>query len=191
MNKYNSEEIPDLETRESTDPEIETGKVYFDVSESQYAIDLPAHRRFIGSLLQAAGEQEAELSISLISDHAIQELNQQYRGCDKPTDVLSFSLREGDPVGQIYALGDIVISIDTAQSQAETYGHSLTDEINELLFHGFIHLLGYEHDGEGSQEWHETEKVLRNELKRNGSLIVPKGLIPTNHPTLKGEKTDV
>ncbi len=180
----------DLETSDLSDSDSTSVKVYFDVTENRYEIDLPAHQQFIDSLLQAAGEQEAELSISIISDDAIQELNQQYRGIDKPTDVLSFSLREGDPVGQIYALGDIVISIDTAQHQAEAYDHCLTDEINELLFHGFVHLLGHDHDGEGGQEWQETELRLKNELKRIGSIIIPKGLNPVNYPDLKGGMTD-
>jgi probable rRNA maturation factor len=190
MTKNNPEELSlDLETNEHPDSALV--KVYFDVQETRLEIDLPAHQRFIDYLLQAAGEQEAELSISFISDEAIQQLNQQYRGLDKPTDVLSFSLREGDPVGQIYALGDIVISLDTAQRQAESFGHSLTDEINELLFHGFIHLLGHDHDGVGSQEWQETESSLKNDLKRIGSIIEPKGLNMVNHPDSKGGMTDV
>ena len=116
---------------------------------------------------QATGETDAELSVSFIGDDAIRELNHQYRGIDRPTDVLSFSLREGETVGQQYPLGDIVISLDTAKRQAESFGNQLEEEINELIFHGFLHLLGYDHDGENNREWHSMEVQTIDEFNQN------------------------
>lgn len=84
----------------------------------------------------------------LTNDQQIAELNRRYRSIDGPTDVLSFSLVEGeefiDP-SSIKALGDIVISIDYAERQAAEQGHSLEYELDVLLAHGLLHLLGYNH----------------------------------------------
>jgi probable rRNA maturation factor len=86
-----------------------------------------------------------EVSIGLISDAEIQELNATWRGKDQPTDVLSFA--QFDPPFPVWAptLGDVVISLETAQRQANTAGHSLSDELVVLLTHGLLHLLGLDH----------------------------------------------
>ena len=77
----------------------------------------------------------------------MRKLNHAWRGRDKTTDVLSFSLREG-PFADIRTnmLGDIVISVPTARRQARAAGHALTREIEHLLVHGLVHLLGYDHE---------------------------------------------
>ncbi len=84
----------------------------------------------------------------LTDDEHITSLNSRYRGIEGPTDVLSFSLIEGeefiDP-SSIKALGDVVISIDYAERQADEQGHSLEHELDVLLAHGLLHLLGYDH----------------------------------------------
>ena len=111
--------------------------------------------RIIRSVCKAIAEKEeldaSELSISLVDHEEIQELNRRYRGIDRITDVLSFSLLEGDeqeiwdedsPV----ALGDIVISWPVMLAQAEEYGHSVTRELAFLTAHGFYHLLGFDHE---------------------------------------------
>ena len=89
-----------------------------------------------------------EVSILLTDDEQIAALNSHYRSIDGPTDVLSFSLIEGeefiDP-STIKALGDVVISIDYAGRQAAEQGHSLEHELDVLLAHGLLHLLGYDH----------------------------------------------
>jgi probable rRNA maturation factor len=108
-------------------------------------------------LKHAAGEEgisgEVEVSVTFMSDDEITKVNAEYRGIDKPTDVISFALEEmsegevaivaeqGIPV----ALGDIIISVETAERQAEEYGHDLNREIGFLALHGFLHLLGYDH----------------------------------------------
>ena len=107
-------------------------------------------------LMRAAGLDECELSLTLTSDRAIRRLNRDFRGIDTPTDVLSFSQieqagsappdprdvknRPGLPVG------DVVISIDTALCQAREYGVSTPARLRRLLVHGFLHLIGYDHE---------------------------------------------
>jgi len=77
-------------------------------------------------------------------------MNRKYRGIDKPTDVLSFSLQEGavksPKVESIKLLGDIIISVETAQRQADILNHSMERELTVLLIHGLLHLTGYDHE---------------------------------------------
>ncbi len=98
--------------------------------------------------LENLGErEESELSIVLTDDSAIWELNRQYRGVDRPTDVLSFSQREGEDPGMIpEVLGDVVISLDRVHEQAREYGHSFERELGFLVVHGILHLLGWDHE---------------------------------------------
>lgn len=96
--------------------------------------------------------EETEVDVTIVDDEEIHELNRQYRGMDKPTDVLSFALDEGEedepeliggPEEHLY--GDIIISAETALRQAEEYGHGLEREMTYLAVHGMFHLLGYDH----------------------------------------------
>jgi probable rRNA maturation factor len=102
---------------------------------------------------------DAELAVLLCDDAEIHELNRQWRGKDRPTDVLSFSQEEGDDVlfvgdddGPGRVLGDIVISVETAARQAEAGGWTLEEESVRLLLHGLLHLLGYDHEDGGAEE---------------------------------------
>nr|WP_225941883.1 rRNA maturation RNase YbeY [Sporosarcina limicola] len=112
----------------------------------------------IRELLNHTAKEEAldgdlEVSITFMTDSEIQEVNAQYRGKDVPTDVISFALEEmteGEvaivaEVGMPTVLGDIIISVDTANRQAAEYGHDFKREIGFLSLHGFLHLLGYDH----------------------------------------------
>ncbi|MFN3599206.1 MAG: rRNA maturation RNase YbeY [Aquificaceae bacterium] len=101
-------------------------------------------KAIVESLLNLQGMQGIEISVYLTGDQVIRELNKNYRGKDKATDVLSFILDE--PAGKYHLLGEIVISLDTAERQAKDLGHSLEEEIKRLLVHGFVHLLGYHHE---------------------------------------------
>lgn len=122
-------------------------------------------------LLQKAGEAEGitegEVALTFVNDEAIHELNREYRGIDRPTDVLSFAmnesldeeldivyeLEEGEELDELTdVLGDIVISVERAQAQSEDYGHSLEREIGFLVVHGFLHLLGYDHQDTASEK---------------------------------------
>jgi probable rRNA maturation factor len=92
-----------------------------------------------------------EVDITIVDDEEIHQLNRDYRGVDRPTDVLSFALDEDDEdepellEGQLHLLGDIIISAETATRQAEEFGHGLEREIVYLAVHGLLHLLGYDH----------------------------------------------
>jgi probable rRNA maturation factor len=97
-------------------------------------------------MLKALNYANAQLSVLLCDDTVICELNQRYRQEECPTDVLSFSMLEGERIqGASSVLGDIVISIPTAARQAIAHEHALLDEINLLLAHGLLHLLGFDH----------------------------------------------
>ncbi len=93
----------------------------------------------------------AELSIMLSDDATVRDLNRRYRDTDAPTDVLSFAQSEGDAFAQpddagTRMLGDVIISVDTARSQAAEYAVTLQDEVAHLLVHGILHILGYDHE---------------------------------------------
>jgi len=96
--------------------------------------------------LKMHDSEACEVSILLENDGAIQSLNRQYCDIDAPTDVLAFAMREGaeEPLNPDL-LGDLVISVPTAQRQATTHNHSLEVELALLTVHGILHLLGYDH----------------------------------------------
>lgn len=88
----------------------------------------------------------ADLSLNLMNDNEIHELNLQYRGIDRPTDVLSFESGEIDPETGSKYLGDIAISYDRVLAQSADAGHPVESEMQLLIIHGILHLLGYDHD---------------------------------------------
>ncbi|MCW7493094.1 rRNA maturation RNase YbeY [Leptospira sp. 2 VSF19] len=90
--------------------------------------------------------QSLELSILLVDDRLMKEINLERRGLNKTTDVLSFPLYSEFPPIPIQILGEVVISMDTCQKQAKEIGHSLIDEFYRLLVHGILHLFGYDHE---------------------------------------------
>ena len=112
-------------------------------------------------ILRSLDLPEAELSVTLVDDADMAELNEQYRDKTGPTDVLSFSLVEGafsERRGGL--LGDVIVSLDTAQKQARRGRRSLDDEVLRLLIHGTLHLVGYDH------EVSEEARVMRAEERR-------------------------
>ncbi|WP_033828382.1 rRNA maturation RNase YbeY [Bacillus andreraoultii] len=126
-------------------------------------------------LLHVAAKEESvdensELSLSFVDNNRIHEINREYRGIDRPTDVISFALEEQteeemDIVGNDLprVLGDIIISIPKAKEQAEEYGHSFIRELGFLAVHGFLHLLGYDHGTkeEEREMFHKQEEILK------------------------------
>lgn len=95
------------------------------------------------------GLPEAELSILFVNDQQIRGMNRKYLGLDKPTNVLSFSMREGvNSSLNPHLLGDLVISIETAKRQSKAWGLSPMKMITLLMIHGILHLIGYEHEGD-------------------------------------------
>nr|WP_320148283.1 rRNA maturation RNase YbeY [uncultured Anaeromusa sp.] len=114
-------------------------------------------RNVLGKAAELYGLSEGvEVGVTFLDDAAIQELNRDYRDKDRPTDVLSFALNEGDEPEIVDApeeelLGDILISLETTARQAEEYGHSLERELAYLTVHGMLHLLGYDHEEPADQ----------------------------------------
>ncbi|MFC2683997.1 MAG: rRNA maturation RNase YbeY [Limosilactobacillus oris] len=122
----------------------------------------PAQLALVRDVLQFAARQlslkdSTEMSVTMMTNPAIRKLNQQYRGVDRATDVLSFAAEEsGDETPIIMDpelaaelpenLGDLFVSIDKVEEQAKFLGHSVDRELGFLVVHGFLHLNGYDHD---------------------------------------------
>jgi len=120
------------------------------------------------SLLRALGLARAELSIALVDDAEMKELNREWRGLARPTDVLSFSLMEGEHQGHRGALlGDVVISVETAAAQAAARRRGLDEEAARLLIHGMLHLVGHDHEVEAEA------RLMRAEQRRLWRAIRP------------------
>jgi probable rRNA maturation factor len=102
--------------------------------------------RRAAKMLRALGLRDVELSIALVDDGTIRELNRRHRKKDRPTDVLSFPLLELAPGDAARgALGDVIVSVPTARRQAGRRRRPLLDELTMLLAHGLLHLLGHDH----------------------------------------------
>ncbi|MBQ1335848.1 MAG: rRNA maturation RNase YbeY [Selenomonadaceae bacterium] len=128
-------------------------------------------RRAIEKVGELYGVEDSEVSVTLTNNAYIHTLNKEYRNMDRPTDVLSFALNESEEPeieGSFgaNALGDIIISVERAEEQAEEYGHSLRREVAFLTVHGMLHLLGYDHMEEEERE--EMEKEQRFVMEQLG-----------------------
>ncbi len=110
-----------------------------------------------GALKCEKFERNAEVSVTLCDDEKIHLLNREYRGVDAPTDVLSFPIFD-ETDDDFAVLGDIVISLERAKSQAEEYGHSFEREVAFLCVHSVLHLLGYDHETGEEDEKEMFEK---------------------------------
>ena len=114
-------------------------------------------RRLLEDAARSLGVS-GEVALVLTRDPAVRELNARYRGQDKPTDVLSFPGPGGNA-----GLGDIVVSVDTAERNARRLGRTLQRELDVLALHGFLHVLGYDHEtDDGTMD--RLERRLRREL---------------------------
>ncbi len=114
------------------------------------------------ALKEQSAPENASLTILLTNDEDIRTLNRDYRGFDKPTDVLSFEANEHNPETGFLYLGDIVISMQRAAKQAKNGGHPLEAEVQLLVIHGILHLLGHDHakTEEKAQMWAAQDKIL-------------------------------
>ena len=109
------------------------------------------------------GVENSEVSVTLTDNEHIHVINREYRGVDRPTDVISFALNESEEpevVGgsEVNMLGDLIISLERAEEQAADYGHSVRREVAFLTVHGMLHLLGYDHMEDEEREEMETEQ---------------------------------
>lgn len=121
-----------------------------------------ALRRLAVETLRRLEAPPAEVHVLITGDREMQRLNREYRHVDDPTDVLSFPDGERLPTGEVL-LGQIVVSLDSARRQAAELGHDELRELEELLLHGVLHLLGHDHASDGG-EMDDLEIELRSEL---------------------------
>ena len=128
-------------------------RIYFDNIQSKrpagYQLKILMRRAIEATLAYEGVKQDVEVSLTFADDESIHRLNLEYRGIDRPTDVLSFPLEEDaeEQTGRsLLVLGDIVISLERAAAQAEEFGHSYEREVAFLCIHSMLHLLGYDHE---------------------------------------------
>lgn len=124
-----------------------------------------------GKILKLLDQHRVDLSLALVGNREIQEFNAKYRNKDRPTDVLSFRSGEKLPSG-VTLLGDVLISVEQAEIQAEKRGKRLEEEVESLLIHGILHLLGYDHERSNN----EARIMRRLERKIRLALCRKKGL---------------
>lgn len=120
-------------------------------------IDTKAWETFAARAAAAIGSAESSATIAFLSDRTIRQLNRQFRGVDKATDVLSF------PADEESNLGDVAISVDTAAAQAKENGLTFDEEVAQLILHGLLHLSGYDHETDNG-EMNRLELRLRRKL---------------------------
>ena len=129
--------------------------VYFTDNQKRYKIGFKTKSLIKKAIKRTLKHEEfaqnAEISVTFVNNKSIHKLNLEYRGKDRPTDVLSFPMWDDGFYGEVdiatnaVMLGDIVISTEKAVEQAEEYGHSVRREAAYLCIHGILHLLGYDH----------------------------------------------
>ncbi len=123
-------------------------------------------------ILSVLGFPDSEISVSIVGDRTIRRLNRDYLGRDKSTNVISFSLQEGEFGGvNPHALGDVVVSADTAAREAEEGEITFQERLSFLILHGILHLTGYDHERSGEEEarrMEEKERELFVMLEREG-----------------------
>jgi len=151
-------------------------KIQIENRQTAIRIDRRKIRGTVSRLLKILNCADKELSISFTDDENIREINKHYLERNRPTNVISFSLREGE-YGHInpQMLGDIVISVETAQRDAVKGKLTLEQEIDFLLIHGILHLLGYNHENTSKEEalkMKRKEKELFNEMNRSSKVII-------------------
>jgi len=143
-----------------------------DETDGERAVPLEAATVKAAAVLLAALDHSAsDLSVAFVDDERMCELNRDWRGKDRPTDVLSFSQLEGEDMpGEAVLLGDVVVSVDTLQRQAREGGWSDEEELVRLLLHGLLHLLGHDHEVE------DDAAAMRAEEKRLVAVLADAGL---------------
>jgi probable rRNA maturation factor len=126
-------------------------------------LNLRKVRRATQRILTELGLLDAELSLLLVDDARIQDLNRRYLNRDKPTNVLAFPMREGEfSTLHPQLLGDLVISVETAKRQSNRFGLDEMEMVILMMIHGVLHLIGYEHEGtkKGAREMALKQKEL-------------------------------
>lgn len=118
------------------------------INETELDLDyIETMKNLIDYAIEHEKTKNVIFNIIIVDNNYIHKLNKEYRGIDRPTDVISFALEDNEDLtpSNVRVLGDIYISIDKVYEQAKEYGHSNLREICFLMIHGFLHLLGYDH----------------------------------------------
>lgn len=162
-------------------------KVKVEITNDQKKVKIPKGMRLLirrcctAVLVEEQFPQNAEISVTIVDNEKIHELNKKYRNIDSETDVLSFPLGENGVYDINHdtdeaELGDIVISLEKAEEQAKRYGHSLKREVGFLTVHSMLHLLGYDHEKGGIEmvRMREKEEKVLTELglRRDGNYYM-------------------
>ena len=122
-------------------------EVAIDNRQSRHKISLKKIKQTVQVILDALDCPDGEISILIVDDPQIEELNRKYLNRQGPTNVIAFAMREGEfPDLTPNLLGDVVISTDTAAREAQNSAMSMERRFNELLVHGLLHLMGYDHE---------------------------------------------
>ncbi len=130
----------------------------------KFSLETSELRNFVESIPASVDDASGKsFAVAFVSDRRMKELNHFFRGKDSTTDVLSFPHESDEFDPDKNNLGDIVISVEQAQKQAEENGLTLDGEIKQLILHGVLHLCGYDHETDGG-EMNERELELRKEL---------------------------
>lgn len=125
---------------------MEQQKILID-NQQKAIIPTPLVQQKTEQILNALGCNAHEISIVIMDDKGIEQLNKTYRGIDKPTNVLAFPMQEGEFSNITPGLlGDVVISLTTAEKEAVDAKISLEERLSQLLIHGILHLLGFDHE---------------------------------------------
>ncbi len=136
------------------------------VNETNEKIDLDNLRHTVEYALNFENVENAIMNIIIIDNEKIHQINKEYRGIDRPTDVISFALEDDKTFVNMNfrVLGDIYISIDKVHEQARCYGHSELRELSFLAVHGILHLLGYDHMNPEDEKnmFSKQEKILED-----------------------------
>ena len=142
-------------------------KYYIEYENEIYEKDLPKNNLedWISQVLTEVDREGFSVSLLFTDDERIKELNNNYRGKDTATDVLSFSQMEGEEFGfENHFLGDIVIAVPYVTEQAKRLGHSVFEEVRYLILHGILHLMGYDHNEDEDCEMSRLEKNIYKKL---------------------------
>ena len=127
------------------------------INSEEWGIEVDGFQLYIERLKKHVLDVEGVLNVIFVNDEYIQALNKQYRDKDKSTDVLSFSYIKDPDFKETGLIGEIYISVPTAEGQMKEYGNDLLNELYRLFVHGFLHIFGYDH--ELDDEYLEMRKV--------------------------------
>ena len=148
-------------------------QIYIEENNKKHKLDVTSYKRLIKKVFDSI-EDEHIMNIIFVDKNSIRQMNRDYRGIDRVTDVISFALHDNEDITFLdeenEELGDIFICIDKAIEQAKEYGHSTEREMGFLAVHGYLHLCGYDHMTEDEEKimFTRQEEILQKaNLRRN------------------------